>query len=365
MPTKQKVLVFLLGSLGDSIVAIPALRTVRENFPSAEIVVLHESGGGLVEPPEVIPTSLVDRYIGNDRRSLGVLSYLRVLPRLRKERFDAAVYLVFSDRLIASVKRDAQYFRAAGIKRLIGFQPFTPAELFPTDPAGHLAKVPQEAERKLSRLERDGLRPSAQALEIPWIIPHDDEAERVCLWLREHVRSAGILALAPGCKTKANRWPVERFVEVVRAVREESDIDVVIVGGAIEEKVGDDICSQLSRCTNAAGKFSVRENAALLSLCDGYLGLDTGTTHLAAAVGTPIVAVYGQRNNPGQWFPTGNELQMIQTDVPCAGCRLQTCSLEAHPCMTGIKVSDVVPAVLGMLSRAQAPDRRLSAREAA
>jgi heptosyltransferase-3 len=349
MASPEKVLIFLLGSLGDSIVAIPALRVVRHNFPDAELVVLHESGLGLVEPPQVLPDDLVDRYLSYERRKYGPLSSLRLLRRLRLERFDAAVYLVFSERPARSVQRDRMFFRAAGIGRLFGFHSFGRRALYPLDAKGRPAKVPSEAERKISRLEADGLLVNKGSLQLPWLSPKSSEIETGVSFLNQHAHQQLILAVAPGCKTKANQWPFDNFIHLIEQVRNQVPCAVVIVGGATEAGVGNAICRDLGGCLNAAEKFTVRETAALLSQCDAYVGLDTGTTHLAAAVGAPVVAIYGQRNNPGQWFPHATALKMVQNHVRCAGCRAQVCTVAGHPCMTGIKFEEAAAAVVQML----------------
>jgi ADP-heptose:LPS heptosyltransferase len=93
--------------------------------------------------------------------------------------------------------------------------------------------------------------------------------------------------------------------------------------------------------SNAAGQFSVAETAALLTLCDEYIGLDTGTTHLAAAVGRPSFAIYGEKNNPGHWFPLGDGHSVLWHRVECAGCRAFECPVSGHPCISGITVEAV------------------------
>jgi ADP-heptose:LPS heptosyltransferase len=361
MGHRDKVLVFLLGSLGDSLVAIPALRVVRENFPNAEIVALHESGLGLVEPPDVLPPGLVDRYLSYKRGKYAGPSLARLLPDLRREKFDAAVYLVFSERPPRSVFRDRMFFQAAGIDRLIGFHGFQPTELYPVDTRGLAAKVPSEAERKVSRLTVDGLVYRNDPFALPWLGPTQPEIETAANWLRQHLGPGPVLAIAPGCKTKANQWPLENFVDLIKQVRGQVATGILIVGGPAEGEAGDLICRELEGCANAAGKFSVRETAALLGLCDGYVGLDTGTTHLAASVGIPVVAIYGQRNNPGHWFPHARDIEIIQHEVACAGCRAETCPLEGHPCLTRIDVAQVAPAVTEMLRKKARPSYALEA----
>jgi ADP-heptose:LPS heptosyltransferase len=130
---RQKVLVYLFGSLGDSIVAIPALRAVRHHFPDSEIVLLQNfESKGIVLASEVIPPRLVDRYLSyssrSDRRSR-LEEFFRLWRQLRVERFDAAVYLVISERPAKAVTRDRFFFRSAGIRELIGFHAVPTDEL--------------------------------------------------------------------------------------------------------------------------------------------------------------------------------------------------------------------------------------------
>lgn len=88
----------------------------------------------------------------------------------------------------------------------------------------------------------------------------------------------------------------------------------------------------------------------MLSQCAFIIGLDTGTTHLAAALGTPCVALYGERENPGRWEPLGEGHIVLRKKMPCAGCRLieTPCPMAGHPCMMEIDVEAVWQAVLQM-----------------
>jgi heptosyltransferase-3 len=90
----------------------------------------------------------------------------------------------------------------------------------------------------------------------------------------------------------------------------------------------------------AAGDLSVRESAALLQDAAFYLGNDTGAMHLAAAVGTPCIAIFSSLDWPGRWSPYGKGHQVFRVDVPCAGCLLEVCS-QHHECLTGTSVNDV------------------------
>lgn len=339
-------MVYLFGSLGDSIVAIPALRAVRRHFPGGEIVLLQnfQTGGGLVKASEVIPGGLVDRYLSYNSR-LGsiakVLGFYRLWRLLRHERFDAAAYLVISERPAKSVKRDRFFFSACGIKKLYGFHPFSAAKLYPVDARGRPATTEHEVGRKLRRLEMDGIKALAdEDLKMPLMQFSPPELDEIDKWLhsRRLNPSGRLIAMAPGCKTPANAWPLANFIELGSRLMAEENCEIIVVGGKAEFEMGEQITAAWGRGINSAGAFSVHESGALLSRCDLYIGLDTGTTHLAAAAGTRCFAMYGERNNQGHWFPLGSGHRVLFHPVSCAGCRFQECPVPGHPCMTGISL---------------------------
>ena len=342
---KQKILVYLFGSLGDSIVAIPGLRAIRRRFPNAEIVLLQNfQMGGLVKASEVIPLGLVDRYLSYNSQ-LGklakVFSFFRLWRLLRREHFDAAAYLVISERPEKAVVRDRYFFRACGIKTLFGFHSFSEAELYPVDAGGRPAITEHEALRKLRRLSKDGIDSIPdEDLRVPMMQFSPTDLQRIDIWLadRRLNPSGKLIAVAPGCKTMANAWPLENFIQLGSRLMAEQNCEIIVVGGKAEHETGKKMIAAWGRGINSAGEFSVHDSGALLSRCDLYIGLDTGTTHLAAVAGTRCFALYGERNNQGHWFPLGSGHRVLFHPVPCAGCRFQECPVPGHPCMTGISL---------------------------
>ncbi|MEO7674138.1 MAG: hypothetical protein ABIU09_08695, partial [Pyrinomonadaceae bacterium] len=161
MKQKQKILVYLFVSLGDSIVAIPALRAVRRHFAGAEIVLLQNFlTANLVKASQVIPGDLIDRSLSYYSGLGGIgkaVNFYRLWLEVRRERFDAAVYLVISERPKKAVVRDRLFFKSCGIRQLFGFHPFSDDELYPVDACGQPTKTEHEAVRKLRRLEKDGI----------------------------------------------------------------------------------------------------------------------------------------------------------------------------------------------------------------
>jgi ADP-heptose:LPS heptosyltransferase len=339
---RRQVLVYLFGSLGDSIVAIPALRAVRRHFPDAEIAMLQNfQAGHIVVASQVIPSGLVDRYLNYNSlngRTGRVAGFAGLWLKLRRERFDAAVYLVLSERPERSVARDRMFFRSCGIKELYGFNAYSPEQLYPLDNDGHPAMVSHEAVRKIERLESDGILGIPSDLQVPLLEHSESELNEIDAWLNESRKrpEARLISLGPGCKSPANAWPLEHFVQIGSRLLAERDCEIVVVGGPQEREMGEKLIADWGSGINAAGQFSVKESGALLSRCDVHIGLDTGTTHLAAVAGTRCFVIFGERANPGLWYPLGPGHTVVYHKVACAGCRVQECPVPGHPCMNGI-----------------------------
>jgi heptosyltransferase III len=338
----RKVLVYLTGSLGDSIVAIPALRAVRRHFGDAEIVMLQNfSSSGIVLASEVIPEGLVDRYLSYKSQSRKLTEFYKLLRELRRERFDAAAYLIISERREKDVLRDRLFFRSAGIKRLYGFHAIPAEELYPRETDGRPARSDHEAIFKLKRLARDGIEYLPESdLQTPLIESLATEFNEVDSWLSEKRQYPGVplVSIGPGCKQQVNEWPLENFVRLGSGLQTEWPCELIVVGGKAEFELGEQLIKAWGGGINAAGVFSVRQSAALLSRCRFHIGLDTGTTHLAAAAGTRCFAIYGGRNHPGAWYPLGAGHSVISHPVECSPCHSFTCAVPGHPCMTGVSL---------------------------
>jgi ADP-heptose:LPS heptosyltransferase len=121
--------------------------------------------------------------------------------------------------------------------------------------------------------------------------------------------------------------------------------EAIILGGPSDTQAAAAICRAVPGTIDACGKLSILEVAAVLEHCRVLVGLDTGTTHLAAAVGTPVVGLYGARNAPGQWEPMGEGHIVLRAAVPCEGCGAEICPVPGHPCMTGLRVDRVFDSV--------------------
>lgn len=350
----MKILIYQIGQLGDTIVSIPSLRAARRHFgPNCLISLLHDVTHRLVTSEMVLAgTGLIDEFIPYiPAKSFGrkVRTMVELWRRLRRERFDVAISVLPGDRPRWALMRDRLFYRACGITRLIGFRPYSESEIRPRTSAGRPAQTPNEAIFRLRRLfaENIGLE-CGNLLAQPLMAVDETVQARMDQWLagQRQFPDRPLLALCPGCKKPGNSWPIENFLDIAERLRDLQRFEIILIGGPAERGLADFLRDGLGgEALHAAGCFSVTESAALLSRCSLLIGLDTGTSHLAAAVGVPCVVVQSANSFPGHWDPLGDHHKVIRADVPCAGCLLQSCPVEDHPCMNKLSVDLVWNAV--------------------
>lgn len=346
------VVIYQIGSLGDTIIAIPAYRAIRRHFgPEANIIVLHNAP----PPDRASPHQVLDgsglvngavtfqQYGGRST----VRTFMEVWTKLRRLRPDAIVYLAPGERTAKQVQRDRLFFQFCGAPLMIGFHAYNSELHVVRDETGRIAPVPHEAVIQLRRLEQDGLSSDRAAdLSVPLLnVPYHERAKAL-QWLDERLSPGKeFVAICPGANQSAKFWPMDRFEEIGRRLSAAGNFELLVIGGPVERAMGERLLAAWGSGINAAGQLSVMGSAALLSQCRFLVGLDTGTTHLAASLGVPCIALYADRDPPGQWTPLSDNAILLKHTVPCGGCRLKDCPVPDHPCMTHLSVDQVWKAI--------------------
>ena len=344
----RRLLVYRFGQIGDTVVSLPALWHLRHQFPDTSFTLLSEvpRNGGQVPPDKVLPQSgLIQKYLKyhGGMSISGWSSQIMTALRLRLMRFDAMAYLLPSIRSSARRQRDEAFFKIAGIQTRLGFKGF-PLDSAPTNPDGSLSTVPHEADALLARLAQDGLSEVPPGRGIMDLGLTQEEENISASWLHHHsLADAKWFALCHSSKWSSKCWPEDRYLEVVRSVVAETNWTPVIFGGADDRESGNKLIKRLGSGHCAAGELSVRESAAMLKHAQFYLGNDTGVMHLAAAVGTPCVAIFASIDWPGRWSPYGAGHEVLRVSVPCAGCMAEQCPYH-NECLTGIQTEAVLAA---------------------
>lgn len=152
------------------------------------------------------------------------------------------------------------------------------------------------------------------------------------------------VALAPGAEYgPAKRWPVEKFSELAARLVGQGR-PVWVVGGEGERTLGEAIRRRVPAVHNLAGETSLIEAVDVLAAASGVVSNDSGLMHVAAALGTPLVAIFGS-SSPRYTPPAGDNAEIIYLNLPCSPCFKRVCPLGHTNCLRGIDVSAVQAAL--------------------
>ena len=156
-----------------------------------------------------------------------------------------------------------------------------------------------------------------------------------------------LIAIAPGAAHFTKRWPEYHWIDLVQRLG--PDRDVVILGGKAEESLGAAIADEAAgRAVSTAGRFGHDVNGAILKRAQLFIGGDTGLLHLATAVGTPVMGIYGPTVEAFGFFPYHAKSVAVQHDLSCRPCSSQgsaKCPLGHHKCLVGIRAEEVIGAI--------------------
>lgn len=364
----EKILVRGVNWLGDAVMTIPAVERLREAKPHAEIV---------IATPEKIAALWQNSPLVNSVISLPRASSVFAVGReIRRHRFDQSVIFPNSPRaalesflgrvhdrigyrsrwrrwlLTKPVEPEPGFIRMrkkslAEIKRLVAGD-------------SHLVVIPAQAHQMHHYLRLVAmLGASAEPLRPRiWIAETEVASFIEKFGLRSDSRNANRwFGMNPGAEYgPAKRWPWERFATTALRIHQKTGGRWLIFGGKgdvelagqIEQGIRRGSSAETAVALNLAGRTSLRELCVGLKVCSAVLTNDTGPMHLAAAVGTNVVALFGSTapGLTGPGLPGDNKHILLQADVPCAPCFLPECPIDFR-CMKSLDEEAVVAAMLG------------------
>lgn len=344
----RNILIFRIGHLGDTLVALPALWAIRNAFPDARLTLLSNvdtRNPHYLSAKNVLPqTGLIDDWISYPTGMTKVGSaaaFTRLSLDLRRRKFDAAIYLMPRIRTSEQIDRDVLFFKLSGVRKVIGTAYLRQNSLSLTIPKPTPVVEP-ESEYLLKCLSFEGM--PIGDISASELLLTKDEISSAEGWFESHtpknLREKALIAVAPGSKWESKIWSEERFSDVVGRLIADNSCYPIIFGGAEDREKGKRLIAKWKSGANAAGELSIRESAALLRNCQLYLGNDTGTMHLAAAVGTPCVAIFAAVDWKGRWLPSGDRNHIFRKTVECEGCHTPDC-FNHKKCLDLIETDEV------------------------
>jgi lipopolysaccharide heptosyltransferase II len=314
--------------LGDACMALPAVRAIKRGRPDARVTVL--TPAKLTDFWLAVPE--VDAVVKKDaaEKKNGVFA-VRTKIRDSGVRYDAAV-------LLTNSPRSALELTGCGIPRVVGYRGRWRKWL--------VNQIVPEPEPGPPRHHRD------HYLRIAAHLGAETEDPSLLAPLRPPALAVGgepaRLGLCAGAEFgPAKRWPLERFAAVARQLAGQSGAHWIIFGTASETMLGSSLASQLDgHATDLTGQTTIAQLMDELARCRFLLTNDTGTMHLAAALGIPVIAVFGS-TEPSFTGPFGNRHRVVRHHVECSPCFHRECPLKVgrYRCLDEVSVEEVTQAV--------------------
>jgi len=339
-----RILIIKLKHIGDVLVATPAISSLRERFPGAHISVLVRKGTEemVTGNPKIDEVIVYDGFRGISFVNK-TLKEIGFAFGLRRKRFDLIIELGFGD-------REAIYGLVSGARFRLGFEPegngfwgrrYTLTHRVPMDNSRHIV------ERDIELLRPLGIRNRWRGLEL-YYPPEDKEfAQRA---LKENRINEGdlIVIMHPTSRWLFKCWTDEGNRGIADYLQGEHGARVILTCGPDEkekEKALRILSKMKTRPISFLGNLTLKQLAALIDRADLFFGIDSAPMHMASALNTPVIALFGP-SGEHNWRPWGEGHTVIKKDMPCRPCGKAGCNdSKRSECLEEITLKDVIPYV--------------------
>jgi len=335
----NKILIRATNWIGDAILTIPAVESIRATYPQAHLAVLAK--------PRVAAIyrlfTGIDEMIIYEKKYDHALGVLRLAQMLKKKHFDLTILLqnAIEAAIIASV---------AAIPRRAGYN---------SDGRGILLTHSVRRNREIYQLHQtDYYLEMVKALGCVAVNKEMHLETKINRHTAQKVRQKylpgeqkEIVGMAPGATYgPAKRWFPARFATVADKISETLDCRIILLGGKGDEESAAEVCRNArTNLINLAGQTNLEEAVYLISQCRLFISNDSGLMHIAGALNIPTIAIFGS-TNPTTTSPVGAQSVVIRREVSCSPCLKKTCPTDFR-CMESISVEDVFEAALKFLKK--------------
>ncbi len=312
----KRILVINLSNIGDAILTTPVIQTLRRDFPRAHLAVL--------VGPRAFCVFKNDRRINKKiiyDKSISWKNKLGLVNRLRQDKYDMVVDL-----------------RQTAFSILLGAKYHTSV----------FAKAPKSLthmrDRHLWKLESLGL--NIDEIKGPIVMFSEDDQSRINqMFNKWQIKNRQIVvAVAPGARNMTKRWEKQGYKELIERLIKEYNAKIIMVGDEQDELLVKEIIAQIKPAPfNITGITTIGELAFLLTKCRLLISNDSAPMHLAWAVNTPVIAIFGPTDYK-KYAPGGSHDTVIRKDLSCSPCEESLCPKGTRECMKLITADEVFAA---------------------
>ena len=331
----MKILLTRTDRIGDVVLSTPAIKAVRDKYPDAHIAfMVRPYARDLVDGnPYLDEVIIYDKY----KKHKNIFNTINFALGLRKRKFDIAIMLHPTNRvhLISYI---------AGIPERIGFNRKLSCLL--TKKISHTKQEGKkhEIDYTLDLLKELDIEACDKELFVP---VHENDIERVENLLEEHHvgEEVPLVAINPGASCQSKKWSPDNFANVSDKLAKEYKARIIIISDKANMKSASAVSDKMKyEPVNFAGKTSVGELSALLSKCRLFISNDSGPVHIASAVDTPVISIFGRKDpglSPKRWGPWNKKSAVLHKDVGCDPCLAHNCKIE-FKCLNSITSEEVL-----------------------
>ena len=343
----RRICIFATSGIGNLIMLTPMIRTLRSGIPDARITVVVSPNGA----KDVLEGGdLVDEVVVLDRK--------RKFKKIRDDWPDLAIAAIQG-----GLMRAKRAFRSGAIYRL-GYRydhgekldtGFLFTHTVPLDNSKH------EVEQGLDLIRQLGI-PEIRKLYMH--IDHEDRSIAGKMLQEAGVQEGDTLIgihVGPADPEQGWRcWPINRFAHLGDVITTNYNAKVTIVGGPAEVQIANEVATSMERKPIVlAGRTTLRQTAAVIEKCRLFVSSDTGPMHVAAAVGIPVIGIFGP-TSPSKHGPYGDNCFVIESDMPCRPCHEPhnpKPECESFDCLKAITVDMVMDTVVRILDTRKSRSR--------
>lgn len=347
----MKILIVKLSAIGDVIHTLPSLNAIRKHYADAHITwLVEEAASSLVVGHEALNRVIISKRKQWIKKKIGpsclknIKEAYQFIKKLRDTEYDLIIDfhgLLKSGVLIALARGKRKIGFDKGMEHMEHSYIFLNERIPPVNMDNHALL------RNLMLINAIGIK----SKEIEYKLPVSDHTRRFLDSILERRRIKGsklLVAINPVAKWETKLWDNRNFALLADKLIEKYNASVIFTGSQSDRSTIKDIMSFMSKkAVNLAGETTLKTLAALYEKTKFLISTDTGPMHMAAAVGTPVIALFGP-TAPWRTGPFGSEHKILRSGLDCSPCFKRQCS--TIDCMKQISVEQVLNAANSILS---------------